>query len=151
MNAKPHSHDLSITQRNKSDAIFFDAYYSIEYGDQYDRVWANIPGARGRLKRKVKRVIKRHDKHSLKAGQREAARQEALTAYVSTWGGPNVDQEDREKRQRAYEDMMKNRVLDYTSPSIVTAAQHLHQHYQHYDESTGQVIWTVNSTKGRIM
>lgn len=74
MNAKPHTHQVGIEERPYS--------YRIVYGDQTEHVGKRFASAevcwRQRntktlermIQRRIKRMIRRHDRESMKAGQR---------------------------------------------------------------------------------
>jgi hypothetical protein len=66
MNASPHTHELKIYTDNDGDII-------IKYGDQPSHcVYPYWPGWRSRVGRCAKRMIRAHDRASLKAGERSA-------------------------------------------------------------------------------
>lgn len=89
-NAKPHTHAMEVRRSNYESRVIV-----LKYGDQQKKVWERVPGFKGRTKRKMKRMIKRHDRMSVKtaiplAHAEELAEQvnaAALTREVYASGG----------------------------------------------------------------
>lgn len=86
-NAKPHTHAMEVRRSNYESHVIV-----LNYGDQQKKVWERVPGFKGRTKRKMKRMIKRHDRMSVKTAvplihAEELAKQinaAALTKEITT-------------------------------------------------------------------
>lgn len=64
MNQQPHTHQLKITR----NPYMMTKPIEIKYGDQKTRrVQTWLPGWQGRLKRKIKKIVARHDRESQRA------------------------------------------------------------------------------------
>jgi hypothetical protein len=66
-NAQPHTHEVQIRTSYSSNKRLV-----IDYGDQQKIISTVLPGFEGRLKRKITRIIKKHDKGSLKYAKKES-------------------------------------------------------------------------------
>jgi hypothetical protein len=85
MNAEPHVHELEIHFDRDGDA-------HVTYGDQSKLVWRRwgpwewIMPFEGRIRRSAKRMVRRHDRESVKAGKRgTSAERVAVEVGRSKW------------------------------------------------------------------
>ncbi len=67
MNDEPHTHTLSIRRQYES---INSGCYVLEYGDSRILIWRG-PFLSLRIKMGAKRVIRKHDRGSIKAGQKQ--------------------------------------------------------------------------------
>lgn len=78
MNADSHTHDLKVRYQHKHDW-----HLRVEYGDQ-TKLWPQAgPLLDLRRRRKVRKMVERHDRESLKAGRRRDAPVEMTKRYAS--------------------------------------------------------------------
>jgi len=86
MNATPHTHTLKFEQSGNGNIRIY-------YGDQtYHVIYTCWPGWRSRARRVARRMVRRHDRQSAKAGDRASAvssLREAMPLFErqGAWGG----------------------------------------------------------------
>lgn len=87
MNATPHTHKLNLEESTGGWTAI-----RVQYGDQPRHyVYTCWPGWRSRIRRVVKRLVRHHDRQSIKAGRRSNTAQQftkdlALHERSGTWG-----------------------------------------------------------------
>jgi len=95
MNQKPHVHEAQLRWEDGAGAIMYR--WEIKYGDQTQKLWrwpfGKLRPTPKRVAKVTARVVRRHDRESVKAGNRDEMIREAIKVHSDWYEGSDEQKE----------------------------------------------------------